>query len=294
MAMAAMGGGEYAGRTALIAKVDLVQAKQQANGPLTATDRATLKEWQTKLDRFALDDKEKKAAAKEDVGRTPGASYQRYADVMVSTWFELQGKGFGVFSVIEAFCAMLIGVAFWKWRIIQGGRSGGFYLGLAVFSYAIGITIRALGVTEIMAFAPIPKTIWITEEFGRLAMTLGHLALINLLVKSAVGGALLSPFKAAGRMAFSLYFMQQIIGLYILFAPFGFGLYGKFGWAELAAIAAAVVIAQLIVANLYMRVFVAGPLEWLWRSLAYVRWQPLLRPRTTIPPAADEPSPSIA
>lgn len=277
LATAAMGAGEYVSRTELAAKVEQATAKQQAGMPLADSDRAALKAWQDKRDKLKLDVDEKKGAAKEDAARKPGASYQTYADVMVSTWFQLQGKGFGVFSVIEAFCAMLIGVALWKWRIIQGGRSGGFYLGMVAIAYGVGITIRAVGVTEIMSFSPIPKTIWITEEFGRLAMTLGHLALINLLVKSAVGSAMLSPFKAAGRMAFSLYFTQQIIGLYILFAPFGLGLYGKFGWAELAAIAAAVIFGQLIFANLYMRVFVAGPLEWLWRSLAYVRWQPLLR-----------------
>ncbi len=273
----AAGAGEYVSRTELAAKVEQAQAKQQAGKPLAAPEREALKTWQTKLDRLKLDDKEKKDAAKEDAGRRPGASYPAYAEVMISTWFQLQGKGFGVFAVIEAFCAMLIGIALWKWRIIQGGRSGVFYLAMVAISYGVGITIRATGASEIMSFAPIPKTYWMTAELGRLAMTLGHIAFVNLLVKTALGTAILAPFKAAGKMAFSLYFMQQFIGLYILFAPFGLGLYGRFGWAELAAIAAAVVVAQLIFANLYMRVFVAGPLEWLWRSLAYVRWQPFLR-----------------
>ena len=125
-------------------------------------------------------------------------------------------------------------------------------------------------------------------------MTLGHIAIVNLFVKTALGFALLAPFKVAGRMAFSLYFMQQFIALYILFAPFGFGLYGRFGWAELSAIAAAVVVAQLVLANLYMRVFVAGPLEWLWRSLAYVSWQPFLRPHNPSVVIGDGAYPSIA
>lgn len=294
VATAAMGAGEYAARTALIAKVDQVETKQRVNQPLTASDRSTLKEWQAKLDRFSLDDKEKKDAAKEDAGRKPGASYASYADVMISTWIGLQGKGFSLFGIIEAFCAMLIGVALWKWQIIQGGRSAVFYAGMVIISYGIGIAIRATGVSEIMAFAPIPKTIWITEEFGRLAMTLGHIALVNLAVKTAIGTAILAPFKAAGRMAFSLYFMQQFLALYILFAPFGLGLYGRFGWAELSAIAATVVISQLIFANLYMRVFVAGPLEWLWRSLAYVRWQPLLRRGKDLPVTKQEHAPLVA
>jgi len=151
-----------------------------------------------------------------------------------------------------------------------------------IASYGVGITVGSIRVAEEFAFSPIPKTIWITEEFGRVAMTLGHIAIVNLFVKTALGFALLAPFKVAGRMAFSLYFMQQFIALYILFAPFGLGLWGKFSWSELTVIATGVAICLRVFANLYMRFFVAGPLEWLWRSLAYVRWQPL-RKRGVVP-----------
>ncbi len=294
LATVAMGAGEYLDRTAMIAKVERAQARQHAGQPLSVPDRETLKAWQTKLESIRGNDAQKKAAQEEDAARRPGASFIAYASLMWSEWFGLQGKGFTVAFVIEAFCAMLIGVALWKWQIMQGGRSTAFYLGMMLLSYGIGTTIRVIGVTEIFAFAPIPKTIWMTEEFGRLAMTLGHIALVNLAVKTAIGTAILAPFKAAGRMAFSLYFMQQFLALYVLFAPFGLGLYGRFGWAELSAIAAAIVIGQLIFANIYMRVFVAGPLEWLWRSLAYVRWQPLLRRRGDLPVTIQEHAPIVA
>jgi len=80
--------------------------------------------------------------------------------------------------------------------------------------------------------------------------------------------------------------MQQIIGLWILFAPFGLGLWGKFSHAELAAIATAVIAGQVIFAIIWMRFFVAGPLEWLWRSLAYVEWQPFRVPSQSPVPQA--------
>jgi uncharacterized protein len=78
-------------------------------------------------------------------------------------------------------------------------------------------------------------------------------------------------------MAFSLYFLQQIVGMYILFAPWGFNLWGRFGWAEMAAISTIGIVALVAFANLWMRHFVSGPLEWAWRSLSYVKWQPFLR-----------------
>ena len=42
--------------------------------------------------------------------------------------------------------------------------------------------------------------------------------------------------------------------------------------------------AQLVLSVLYLRVFRIGPFEWLWRSLTYLKLQPLLRQKGSIPP----------
>lgn len=208
-----------------------------------------------------------------------------YWSVLAQDWL--------VWDVIEAFCTMLIGVALWKWRVIQGGRSRRFYLWTMLAAYGFGIAARAIGVGETFAFGPGPRTLWITGEFARLAMGLGHLALVNYAVQTRLGAALLAPFKAPGRMAFSLYFLQQFVGMYILFSPFGLNLWGRFGWAEMALIAGIGIAVQLVVANLWFRRFVSGPLEWLWRSLSYMQRQPLLR-RVSAPPLPDRASPSAS
>jgi hypothetical protein len=44
-----------------------------------------------------------------------------------------------------------------------------------------------------------------------------------------------------------------------------------------AGLASVVVVFQLIFANLWMRWFASGPLEWIWRSLTYCRMQPFRR-----------------
>src|SRR3546814_8151879 len=97
------------------------------------------------------------------------------------------------------------------------------------------------------------------------------LSLISLAVQTRFGSGLLRPFKAAGRVAFSLYFLQQLLGMWVLFAPWGFNLWGRFGWASMSAIAFAVIAGEIVLANLWLRHFVSGPLEWAWRSLAYQR-----------------------
>ncbi|MBX3595434.1 DUF418 domain-containing protein [Sphingomonas sp.] len=275
----AVGGGvEYAGRTALVERVHAAEARQAAGVAPSAQDRAALAEWQTKLDRFRPSEQSRKDLANEVAGHSGGVV--AYAQLYWGMWITFFiGQGIIWMSVIEAFCAMLIGIALWKWGIIQGERSARFYVILALVAYGFGLTARGVGTFEMMSFSPIPKTIWITSEFARLATGLGHLALVNLAMKAAAGRHILSIFKAPGRTAFSLYFLQQIIGLHILFAPYGFNLWNRFGWATQFWIATAVIVLCIVVANLWVRVFANGPLEWAWRSLAYVKWQPFLRRR---------------
>ena len=272
--------GEYVARGELIAKVEMIAAKQAAKQPVSAAETKTLADWQKKLDKPKVDAEEKKEIEAEAKLHRPGAGALEFLSVMGAYWLKWLGEFEQYFWVIEAFATMLIGVALWKWKIIQGGRSARFYLVMMFAAYGFGITARAVGVAEVTTFQPIPKTIWMTGEFARLAVSLGHVALVNLAVKSVVGSGLLGPLKAAGRMAFSLYFMQQIIGLWILFAPWGFDLWGKYSYAGLAAIATAVIAGQIVFANIWMRYFVSGPLEWLWRSLSYVEWQPFRRVRS--------------
>ncbi|MDH3498124.1 MAG: DUF418 domain-containing protein [Gemmatimonadota bacterium] len=62
----------------------------------------------------------------------------------------------------------------------------------------------------------------------------------------------------------------------------GFGLFGRVERTGQAAIVAAVWAFQLIVSPLWLRHFAYGPLEWLWRALAYRQRPPFRRP----PPGA--------
>ncbi len=266
---------EYVERTALVEKVEAAKAKQAAQQPLAKAEAEALKEWE-KLKSPMPKAEYDKLVAQERAAHAEGSVWA-YAQLNWGFWFMIQGKGALLPNVVEAFCTMLIGIALWKWGVIQGLRSKAFYLWLILGCYGFGLVARGYGATELMSFEPIPKTLWLTYEGARVAVTVGHVALVNWAVRTGPGRAILAPFKAAGRTAFSLYFMQQIIGLFILFAPWGFNLWARFGWAELAGIATAVIAVQLVIANLWVRWFAAGPFEWLWRSLAYLRWQPFLR-----------------
>jgi uncharacterized protein len=287
----AYGAREYVARTELINRVEAAQTRRQAGAALTERDREAVGEWEKLLRRAP------NAELRDRIERERQAHAGRYVPYVREAWsyWSFLVQGWLIWDVIEAFCTMLIGVALWKWGVIQGQRSTRFYVAMLVAAYGFGVTVRFIGIQQTFSFVPGPRILWVFGEYARLAVGLGHLAAVNLAVRTRIGSAILAPFRAAGRMAFSLYFLQQFVGMYILFAPFGLNLWGRFGWAQMAAIATVGIALQLVLANLWFRGFVSGPLEWLWRSLAYVKRQPLLRvsaPR--LPDPASRPAPSAA
>ncbi len=275
-----VGGIEYVSRTEL-QQTQAIAAEKQARGEkLTAEETEAKKEWQEKIDKIAGKEPVEEKLAKDEAKARAG-SFGDYAGFWISTYILFVGKGSLLGGVVEAFGTMLLGIALWKTGFIQGRRSTRDYLIALVVAYGFGLTARYVGGLEKMSFAPIPKTIWMTAELARIAVSIGHIALINVLIRTGLGHKALKPFLAAGQMAFTLYLMQQVIGIYFLYSPIGLHLPMAPGWAYLLGLASAVIVAQLIFANLWMRWFASGPLEWIWRSLAYCRKQPFRRTAPT-------------
>ncbi len=168
---------------------------------------------------------------------------------------------------------MLMGMAFFKSGIFTGERSVRFYLQMILFGYAIGLTVNYLELQHIMShnfsLLALHKT-WLSYNLGRVPLTIGHIGLIMLFIRSGFFSLLQRSLAAVGQMAFTNYLMQSVI-CNTLFLGFGFGLYGKLQRYELYYIVAGVWLFQLIVSPIWMRYFRFGPMEWVWRSLTY--WQ---------------------
>lgn len=75
---------------------------------------------------------------------------------------------------------------------------------------------------------------------------------------------------ASGRMALSHYLAQSLVCA-TLFYGIGFGLFGRTGYAAGMVIALAVFALLAIACTLWLRAFAQGPMEALWRRLAYGR-----------------------
>lgn len=261
------GAQRYAERAELVEQVERIETRRVPGEP-PAGDAAVLARWEEALKQVRVDPD---FVAWDTAGRQ--GSVGGYVDLMHAFWLQ-RARDLEVFyhAVPEAFAAMLIGAALFKWGFLQGLKRRRFYFVVGAAAYAIGISLRVIEVQDQLAYGPGPRLDWITDELARLATTVGHVSLISLLLSLGVGRALLRPFAAAGRVAFTLYVMQTILIMWVLFPHFGLGLWGTLGWAEMLGLALAIAAAQLVFANLWLRGFATGPVEWLWRSL--VEWRP--------------------
>lgn len=171
---------------------------------------------------------------------------------------------------------MLLGIAFFKKKILTAERSTRFYLLMCLAGYAIGLSVNYWETSYIMKnnFSILSLAFTdITYDIGRLFTTFGHIGLIMLFIKSGILGFLRKRLAAVGTMAFSNYIMQTII-CNTIFLGIGFGLYGRLQRYELYYVVAGVWLLQLIVSPIWLKYFRFGPLEWAWRSLTYWKKQP--------------------
>lgn len=102
----------------------------------------------------------------------------------------------------------------------------------------------------------------------------GYAALVILLFPR--GGAVADRLAATGRMAFSNYLGATLVGA-LLFNGYGLGLYGTLSRAEAWLFVPPVWALMLLWSPWWLARFRYGPLEWVWRSLARWRWEPLRR-----------------
>jgi len=110
--------------------------------------------------------------------------------------------------------------------------------------------------------------------FGATALALGYAATIVLAAQTSRGRAALMPLAGVGRLALTVYLTQTLM-FTTLFYGYGFGQVFRLGPAAVTAWAVVIFAVQVVVCQWWLRRFRFGPVEWLWRSLTYLKWQPL-------------------
>jgi len=175
---------------------------------------------------------------------------------------------------------MLIGMALFKLGVFSAERSASFYRRMLVAGVFVGLPVVAHGVyRNFEANWDVAYSFFLGSQFnywGSVAVSLGWVGLVMLVVRSSALTALTRRLAAVGQTALSNYVLHTIVCT-TLFYGHGFGLFGQIERVGQIAIVAAVWVIQLLLTPLWLKRFRFGPLEWLWRSLAYKAKQPLRR-----------------
>ena len=193
-----------------------------------------------------------------------------YVDSLVRYLF------FGVWDVL---LFMFVGMAFLKMGVLTGRAPSATYWWMCIVGLSVGLILSYLRLQPMIDagfnwFEYTKKSSFQWSELSRTFRSIGIFGLIMLLYKSGWFKWLFALMRPVGQMAFTNYLMQSFLcGLF--FYGIGFGMYGSLERHEVYYVVLAVWAIQITWSHIWLKYFRFGPLEWLWRSLTYWKFQPI-------------------
>ncbi|MFJ7950846.1 DUF418 domain-containing protein [Lysinibacillus sp. NPDC096418] len=173
--------------------------------------------------------------------------------------------GMWVVALFTILPYMLVGAAASKWKLIERAKElKWLWVALAVLGLGVGIFVKSLPILQTRTYL----LDFIKVYIGGPILSVGYVGLIVLLCLVPVILKLLSPIAKMGRMSMTMYIMQSIIGT-CLFYQFGLGWYGKVSVETGVLIAVGIIVAQIVIAEIWLSKFKQGPLEMIWRKFTY-------------------------
>lgn len=177
---------------------------------------------------------------------------------------------------------MLVGMALFKLGILSAERGPGLYRRLVMLGLPIGYGLVAWGIwSNTRAGFSLEYSMFLGSQFnywGSLLVSLGYIGGVMLAVQNGWLAGLQRRLAATGRMALTNYLAQSLIATFIFYGH-GLGMYERTSRPAQLAIVVAIWALQLAWSPWWLERFRFGPFEWLWRSMSYLRPQPMRRTR---------------
>ena len=246
-------------------------AAQAAHRPLTEAQQGALTAWNEAREEFK--------STPDEIRQAIDRHHSGYAVLFMRVaQFNAESQSWYMYRYFfDIFSLMLIGMALFRLGVLTNDRPASLYWAMLVGGYAVGFTVNILETRWVIdhQFSAISfAQSGISYDLGRLTTTIGHLGALLLFVRSGALGWLRRAFAAVGQMAVTKYLTHSVVcGIFFN----GLGYYGELQRYQLYYVVFAIWVAQLIVSPLWLKHFRFGPVEWLWRSLTYLKPQPMRR-----------------
>ncbi len=204
-----------------------------------------------------------------------------YAGIVADKLSHWSDPFFGVLQTVgETLPLMMIGMAMKKNGFLTGDWERAEYISWArkmiipglILSIVVGAMVVITNYDKITAIA----AFFIWSAIPRTMLTIGYAAVLILFIAKYADSGFISRVAAAGQAAFTNYLGTSIL-MTTIFYGYGFGLFGSVGRIELWAFVIGTWAIMLLWSKPWLQHFRYGPLEWLWRSLARGKIQPLRR-----------------
>jgi uncharacterized protein len=184
----------------------------------------------------------------------------------------------------QTFGLMLCGIAAWRSGVLREPQR--YRRRLRTFfvaALAIGATATSLQVFSESSGRPLAIPEGLLRLCSFIPLAFAYAAGVLLWMTPPRATPVTALVASLGRMALTNYLTQSVV-LSVIFYGYGFGLFGRIGSALAALIGVALYVGQLFLSRFWLRHYRFGPVEWVWRSLTYGRWEPMaVRPPSEVP-----------
>ena len=184
------------------------------------------------------------------------------------SWGNISGLLIVLDASNRAMTLMLVGILLYRLNIIQGTRGIDFYKKLMFYGFSTGLpfsiySIYLLISSEYSAAIAITSRLWLTLSV--IPMVLGYVGLLTIM-NIKLKKSITTRLRACGKMAFTNYITQTLIGVVVLRGLFEIGTFSR---SQLIIYIFAVWGLQIYWSKPIVDNFKFGPLEWLLRKLTY-------------------------
>ncbi len=168
-----------------------------------------------------------------------------------------------------------VGMFLYRTGFLTGESHTGIYLLTAVVGITAGLWynyinagyVYAVRFDEVAVIRHRPVTDLL--QLRRIFQVVGYVGLLCLLYKLAAFRRFFNVLAPAGQMAFTNYLLQSVFMLVVAIC-----FYGRLQRYEIFEWALGFYAFQVMFSHIWLRYFLFGPCEWLWRSLTYLKRPP--------------------
>jgi uncharacterized protein len=203
-----------------------------------------------------------------------------YADLFsYNAWRNqfIQWTAMPYFRMWNALGFMLIGMAMYRWGVLQAAVSQTVLRKMMWLALLIGLPILVYGIVGLIGNHDTlgPYLGWetsltlttLTHMGGSAVTAIVLLAFLLLIYQANPRARWLTPIKAVGRMALTNYVMHSVIFL-VVFAGFEWVAYDSLEPDDRLVWVVGIWALQLVASPVWLKAFGQGPLEMMWRKLA--------------------------